>query len=138
MLPVSELRGAIPLAIGVYDIDPVKAYAISVIGNMVPVLFVLLLVDKVSATLSKKFVFFERFFGWLFEHTRMKNADRFQKWGSLALVAFVAIPLPVTGAWSGSIAAFVFGIPFKKSFPLIFAGVLIAGLIVSGLTLGIL
>ncbi|MDD3190388.1 MAG: small multi-drug export protein [Candidatus Pacebacteria bacterium] len=138
MLPVSELRGAIPLAIGVYNIDPIKAYVISVVGNMVPVFFLLLLVDKVSAALSKESTLFERFFRWQFEHTRRKNADKFQKWGSLALVVFVAIPLPVTGAWSGSIAAFVFGIPFKKAFPLIFAGVLIAGLIVSGLTLGIL
>ena len=81
--------------------------------------------------------FFNRFFTYLFERTRKKHNGKFEKWGALALITFVAIPLPVTGGWSGALAAFVFGIPFKKALPLIFLGVIIAGAIVTGLSLGV-
>ena len=78
--------------------------------------------------------FFDKFFTFLFERTRRKHSKKFEKWGALALITFVAIPLPITGGWSGALAAFVFGIPFKKALPLIFSGVIIAGVIVTGLT----
>ena len=137
MLPVSELRGAIPVAIGVYNLDPIQAYLIAVVGNIIPVIFILKYIDPVSKYLMSKSKFFNKFFTHLFEHTRKKHNGKFEKWGALALITFVAIPLPVTGGWSGSIAAFVFGIPFKKALPLISLGIMIAGVIVMGLSLGI-
>ncbi|MDD2438722.1 MAG: small multi-drug export protein [Methanosarcinaceae archaeon] len=133
-LPISELRGAIPVAIGIYGMDPVLAYALSVLGNLLPVLPLLLFLGPVSDWL-RRFRIFELFFTWLFARTRRKHSERFEKYGSLALTLFVAVPLPVTGAWTGCAAAFVFGIKFKYAFPAIFAGVLIAGLIVTFLTL---
>jgi len=137
MLPVSELRGSIPLAIGFYNMDPLKAYLISVIGNIIPVVFILKYIDPISEYLMSKFKFFNKFFTYFFERTRRKHNGKFEKWGALALIAFVAIPLPVTGGWSGALAAFVFGIPFKKALPLIAFGVMIAGIIMTGLSLGI-
>jgi uncharacterized membrane protein len=74
----------------------------------------------------------------VFEKTRKKHSQRFEKSKALALMIFVAIPFPVTGAWTGSVCAFLFEIPFKKAFPAVFAGVIIAGIIVTLLSLGII
>jgi len=137
MLPISELRGAIPVAIGVYHLNPVEAYFLAVIGNIIPVIFILKYIDPISEYLMSKSKFFNIFFTHLFERTRKKHNGKFEKWGALALITFVAIPLPVTGGWSGALAAFVFGIPFKKALPLIFLGVMIAGMIMTGLSLGV-
>ncbi len=137
MLPVSELRGAIPMAIGVYHLGPLQAYAIAVIGNIIPVIFILKYVEPISKYLMGKSKFFKTFFTWLFERTRRKYNGKFEKWGALALITFVAIPLPMTGGWSGAIAAFVFGIPFRKALFYVSLGVTIAGVIVTGLSLGV-
>jgi uncharacterized membrane protein len=136
MLPISELRGAIPVALGVYHLSPLSAFTWSVLGNLVPVIFLLWLLEPCSNYLSHHFYFFNRFFAWLFERTRRKHNHRFEVWGALALITFVAIPLPMTGGWTGAVAAFVFGIPFKKALPLIFLGIIIAGLIVTLVSLG--
>jgi uncharacterized membrane protein len=138
MLPISELRGAIPVAIGVYHLNPIEAYFLATIGNIIPVVFILKYIDPVSEYLMSKSKFFNKFFTYLFERTRKKHNGKFEKWGALALITFVAIPLPITGGWSGALAAFVFGIPFKRALPLISMGVMIAGVIVTGLSLGIL
>ncbi len=137
MTPIGELRVAIPVALTRYSLSFWETYIIAVVGNMFPIVFIVFLLDPVSRFLSKHFRFFRWFFNWLFERTRRKHSHKFEVLEELALITFVAIPLPVTGAWSGAAAAFVFGIPPKKSLPLILVGVLIAGLIVSGITLGI-
>ncbi len=136
MLPISELRGALPLALLHYKMDFLTAYSISVIGNMLPVIAIVFLLDPVQKFLSKHSRLFHWFFQKLFNRTRAKHTKRFEAMEEIALVTFVAIPLPMTGAWTGALAAFVFGIPPKKSIPLIFIGVLIASIIVSLLTLG--
>jgi len=137
MLPVGELRGAIPFALAVYDMPFWKVFLFAVIGNMVPVIFILWLLDPVSKFLMERSKIMNRLFTWLFEKTRKKHSEKFKKWEELALITFVAIPLPVTGGWSGSVAAFVFGVPFKKALPLIFIGILISAGIVSLLSLGV-
>lgn len=138
MLPVSELRGAIPIAIGVYDMLALEAFFWAVLGNIIPVIFILWFLQAVSNSLSRHSYYFNRFFVWLFERTQKNHSKKFERWKEFALVILVAIPLPFTGAWTGALAAFVFGIPIKKAFPLIILGVLIAGLIVSCLTVGII
>lgn len=138
MLPISELRGAIPIALGIYHLSVPAAFFWSVFGNLIPVIFLLWFLEPIASYLSHHFYFFNRFFAWLFERTRRQHNHRFEIWGALALVSFVAIPLPLTGGWTGAVAAFVFGIPFKKALPLIFLGILIAGLIVTLASLGIL
>ena len=135
--PVVELRGAIPLALLVYELPLWQAFFLSVAGNMVPVLL-LPIFGVVSGRLSRRFSIFEQYFTWLFERTQRKHKKKFERFYAFALVVFVAIPLPFTGAWTAMVAAFVFGIPFRRAFPLILVGVIIAGVIVSALTLGIL
>lgn len=136
MLPISELRGAIPAAIGVYHLDPIKAYLLAVVGNIIPVIFILKYINPFSEYLTSKSKIFSGFFSWLFARTRRNFNHGFEKWGALALVIFVAIPLPMTGGWSGAIAAFIFGIPFWRALFLISLGIMIAGVIVMGLSLG--
>jgi uncharacterized membrane protein len=136
MLPITELRGALPLALLHYKIDIFTAYFVTVIGNLVPVIFIVFLLDPVQKFLSNHSRLFRWFFQKLFERTRSKHTKKFETMEEIALVTFVAIPLPMTGGWSGALAAFVFGIPPKKSIPLIFLGLIIAGLIVLAITLG--
>lgn len=134
MTPVGELRLSIPVALSSYNLSWPIAYIISVLGNLVPVLFFLMFLGPVSSWLSNNFKIFDKFFSWLFARTRRKHGDKVEKYGYPALVMVVAIPLPITGAWTGTLVAFLFGIDFKKAFPLITTGVLIAGAIVTSLT----
>ena len=136
MLPISELRGSIPTALGVYHLSVPEAFFYSVIGNMLPVFLILLLLKPISDFFIRRFKIAEKFFTWFFEKTRVKNHHKFKRWGDLALILFVAIPLPITGAWSGSAAAFVFEVPYWRAVSLIFIGVLIAGVIVTLATTG--
>ncbi|WP_011306576.1 small multi-drug export protein [Methanosarcina barkeri] len=132
-IPVSELRGAIPVAMGIYGMGPFEAFFFSVLGNLLPVIPLLLFLEPVSNYL-RRYSIFDTFFTWLFSKTRRKNTKNFEKYGLFALTIFVAIPLPVTGAWSGCAAAFVFGVKFRHALPAIAAGVMIAGIIVTGVT----
>ena len=136
MSPIIELRGSIPIALEVYHIPLWSAYLFSVLGNMVPVLLLPFL-GVVSGELSRRFSVLEKFFSWLFIRTRKKHERSFEIFRDFALVLFVAIPLPFTGAWTATLVAFVFGIPFRRAFPLILLGVIIAGVAVSLITLGI-
>lgn len=134
MLPVIELRGALPLAINVLDISWPKAFLIAYIGNLIPAPIILYLLGPVVKLLSRIRVF-DRFFTWLFDRTRRKSTKVIEKYEEIGLMAFVAIPLPGTGAWTGALIAFLFGLDFKKSLLIIAIGVLIAGVIVTSLCL---
>lgn len=137
MSPIIELRGSIPLAIEFYGLSWQSAYAWSVLGNILPIPFIFIFLHIFSGFLSGKSGILKHFFEWLLERTRKNNAKKFERWASAALFIFVAIPLPMTGVWAGSLAAFVFGITFKKSFLFIAAGSLAAGVVVLLLTIGI-
>jgi uncharacterized membrane protein len=132
-VPVSELRGAIPIAMGIYGMEPFDAFLFSVLGNLLPVIPLLLFLEPVSNYL-RRYSIFDAFFTWLFSRTRRNSTESFEKYGLLALTVFVAIPLPATGAWSGCAAAFVFGVKFRQALPAIAAGVMIAGVVVTALT----
>lgn len=136
LTPIGELRLAIPLGIAQYKLNPLLVYLIAVAGNIIPPIIIMLFLTPISEFLSKKSISAKKIFNWLFERTRKKTEKQIEKYGTLALIIFVAIPLPNTGAWTGSIAAWLFGIPYKKAILYIFYGVLIAGVIVTSLTLG--
>ncbi|MFQ5796496.1 MAG: COG2426 family protein [Candidatus Bipolaricaulia bacterium] len=136
-LPISELRGGIPLAIVHYDMTPISAYLLGITGNLIPVVLLLCYLERTAAWLSRSPAF-DRFLHWLFSYTRRRHQMKVARWGALALVVLVAIPLPATGAWTGSLVAFVFGVEFRYAFPLITLGVLIAGGIVTLSSVGIL
>jgi uncharacterized membrane protein len=133
MTPVGELRASIPLALGTYHMNIFQSYIISVVGNLVPAIIILWILEPVSKFLASRFKIFNKFFTWLFNRTRKKHAKKFEKYSGYALIGFVGIPLPVTGAWTGALIAFVFGIPPKKAILHIFIGVLIAGIIVTAI-----
>ncbi len=132
-LPIFELRGAIPVAITVFHLPWYYALPLAIIGNLLPVPLILLFLDAISRFLSKV-DFFDRFLQWLFEHTR-KRGRVVERYERIGLALFVAIPLPVTGAWTGSLAAVLFGLKFKHAILSIFIGVFIAGTIVTCLCL---
>lgn len=137
LTPIGELRLAIPLGLAAFKLPWWQVYIVSVIGNILPPFLILWLLPIISAWLNKKSKLFNRFFTWLILRTRKKTEDKINKYGVLGLIIFVAIPLPNTGAWTGALAAWIFGLPFKKSIWSIFIGVLIAGIIVSILTMGL-
>ena len=109
------------------------ALPLAIVGNLIPVPLILLFLNVVTRWLSKIDII-HRALDWLFERTRRRGRiiERYERIG---LTLFVAIPLPVTGAWTGSLAAVLFGLKFKHAFLAICAGVLIAGAIVTCLSL---
>ncbi|MFQ5840522.1 MAG: COG2426 family protein [Candidatus Methylomirabilales bacterium] len=135
-LPVSELRGAIPVALSVYGLPLWSALLWAILGNMAPVPWILLVLDPVARFLSRWRVG-ERFFAWLFARTRRRGESYLRLYRELGLVLFVAIPLPMTGAWTGAVLAFLFGVPFWRALWLLFTGVTVAALIVTLATLGV-
>ncbi|HUV52238.1 MAG TPA: small multi-drug export protein [Dehalococcoidia bacterium] len=131
--PISELRGAIPLGIEVHDISWPIVFVVAIAGNLLPVPFLLLFLDPVTRLLSKVKLF-ERIINWFFERTR-KRGKFIERYERIGLTLFVAIPLPITGAWTGSILAFLLGLSFWRAFISIALGILIAGAIVTALTM---
>jgi uncharacterized membrane protein len=137
MVPIFELRGAVPLAMFGLGMTGLEAFFWAVLGNSIAGAVVVALLDPVSRAL-RAFGPFDRFFDWLFERTRRKHSKSFERYESLALLIFVAIPLPMTGAWSGAAAAFVFGIKPRVAIPLIVAGVVLAGVAVTLVSAGVI
>jgi uncharacterized membrane protein len=138
MLPIVELRGAIPWALHPAGgaLGWKEAYLLAVAGNLIPVVPLLALLGRISNFLSR-YRYTKRFFDWLFTRTR-KRGGIVEKYRALGLCMFVAIPLPVTGAWTGTAAALVFGIPFRYALAGIVGGVLIAGVVVTLASLGVI
>ena len=136
MIPIAELRVSLPLALTAYSLSWPKAFVIAVLGNLLPVIFIVEFIGPVSDWLRRKSKLAEKFFVWLFARTRNKTVKHYEKYGLWALMVFVAIPLPMTGAWTGALAAWLFGVKTRDALIYIGLGVLIAGLIVSAVTLG--
>lgn len=135
MLPVIELRGAIPMAFAL-GLPWWQAYLISVIGNLLPVPFILLLINLVIKWMaSSKVTFFNKIANFLLKKVE-KNRERIEKYSFWGLFLFVAIPLPMTGAWTGSLVAAVIGVKPLKAFLSALLGVLLAGVIVTLIVYG--
>ncbi|TET19245.1 MAG: hypothetical protein E3J78_05530 [Candidatus Cloacimonadota bacterium] len=133
MLPIFELRGGIPVGINLFNMPWYSVVPIAIAGNMIPVFPLLLLLRPLSKFLSR-IRLFRIFFEWLFERTRSKSTI-IERYKSIGLMLFVAIPLPVTGAWTGSVAAFLFNIQLQNAIVSILFGVFIAAIIVTTLSL---
>lgn len=139
MVPIIELRGAIPVGIG-WDLNPIVVYIVCIIGNMVPVPFIYLFARKVLLWgKDKKFI--GKFFNFCLvkgESGGRKLEAKAKKGGLfVALMLFVAIPLPGTGAWTGTLAASMLDIDFKRSTLAVLLGVLIAGILMGLASLGL-
>ena len=136
MTPIFELRGAIPLAITFFKLSTVSSFLWAVAGNISVMLVLAFLLKWGVKFITKYFSWGEKFFNWLFERTRKRAHKHIEKYGDWGLFFLVAIPLPMTGGWTGVLAAFLFDIDKKKSLPIISAGIMTAGVIVTLLTLG--
>ena len=134
MTPIGELRVAIPVGMGRYGLPWYGVLPIAVIGNLVPAVFWLLVLPRLAAFLTS----FPNPLGalllWRSRIMRERASQRFQRYGPFALTVLVAVPLPITGVWTGCLAAWTFEIPFWKALAPIALGAGIAGLIVTGLT----
>ena len=138
MVPLIELRGAIPYAIG-YNLPIIPSYIISIIGNMLPVPIIYLFARRVlEFGKDKKYI--GKFFTWCLKKGEAGGKKLQAKAGKglyWALFIFVGIPLPGTGAWTGTLAASILDMDFKKSVIAVMAGVILAGIIMGVLSLGI-
>jgi len=130
MIPIIELRGAIPVAVGVFQLSYIEAFLLSFIGNIIPVYFILRFIGPLFDFFGR-FKFFKKIIDWLTERTtkKIEKSEKLQNYTSLGIFLFVGIPLPGTGAWTGSLIANFLKLPIKKAFPLIVLGVFLAGVI---------
>ncbi len=133
MLPIVELRGAIPVAIAVLGMPWQEAVPLAILGNMLPIPFLLLFLEWFLKLISR-FGWGKKFTEWLYSRT-LKRGKVVERYAELGLIVFVGIPLPGTGGWTGSLAAKIFCLPFWKSLLCVFMGVLLAALIVTLVTL---
>ena len=134
MIPLLELRGSILVAGILLQMPWLETYVSAVIGNMIPIPFILLFI-KAIFNFMRKIRGIQKFPEWC-EKKAMKHSDQIEKYGYFGLFLFVAIPLPGTGAWTGSLLAVLFGMDFKKSLLAVFCGVLTAGLVMSVIAYG--
>lgn len=123
--PILELRLAIPIGINAFSLSFWEAYIYGVIGNMLPVLPLLLLFQPLSQWLLR-YAPYRRFYDWLYDRA-MTKSKRVEQFGALGLVLFTALPLPTTGAWTACAVAIFFGIRTAYAFSAILIGVLVAG-----------
>lgn len=138
MSPIVELRGAIPLALGFYHLPLWSAYLLSVTGNLIPLIFIVLFAIPVADFLGKQCFILKSFLDWFFEKVRQKTRKLNRLGKTLTVVVLTALPIPFVGGWTGALAAFILELPLKRAIPSLTLGVLISGLIVSLISLGIL
>ena len=133
MVPVIESRGSIPYGILILELPWYNVVFVSIIANFLITLPIIYLLDPISSYL-RRFVVFDRFFNWLFTRSRKKGRviDRLKL---LGLIVFIGIPLPVTGAWTGCVAANVFGLNKSHTLIGVFLGILLSVMIIATITL---
>lgn len=136
MIPIIELRGAIPLGAWL-ELPWWQNYLLAVLGNMIPVPFILLFIEKIIGWMQRSRVkFFAKIGGWLMRKAE-KNRGKIERFSFWGVALFVAIPLPVTGAWTGSLVASVIGMNRWKAFFSALIGVMIAGVIMTLASYGV-
>ena len=138
MTPSLELSGSIPLGILGYHLNPVATIIVSLVGIMIPVVVMVLALGPITNWLRARSKMLDRFFGWLFNRTYHKHSQSFERWGSVALLLFTAIPLPLplSGGWTGAILAYLFGIKPINAIAYIFAGLTVGAVLVGLLVVG--
>ncbi len=131
LIPIIELRGAIPIGVFTFHLTYLEAFVIAVIGNCIPIYFIVKYIGPLFDFFGK-FKPFKVIIDWATEKAtnKIKEDERIQKYTFFALFLFVAIPLPGTGAWTGSLIANFLKLPPKKAFPPLALGVLTAGIII--------
>ena len=135
LLPILELRGGL-IAAALLDLSPLKSYIICIIGNLLPIPFILLLINKILSWMRNS-KHFNKMANWLDKKVE-KHKGQIEKYGYLGLILFVGIPLPGTGAWTGSLIASVLEMDKKKTFLAVCIGVVMASIIMMILSFGVI
>ncbi len=135
MVPVVELRGAIPFGHNFLGLGIWPTFFASVVGNMIPVPFIIVYIRRIFLWMRRKSPRLNGLVDSLERKAHLKG-QKVTKYKYLGLLLFVAVPLPGTGAWTGSLAAAFLDMPLRKAIPSILAGVLIAGVAISALSFG--
>ena len=133
MLPITELRGSIPWAIKFYSLSVAEIVMLSIIGNILIGILILYALGPIMEILSKNRIF-NRLLTYIFKRTK-KKGKMIYLLKFYGLILFVGIPMPLTGVWTGSLAAYLFGLSRKKSIIAITAGVLISSFIVTSISI---
>ncbi len=133
--PILEVRGGM-IAAGLFHLDPVTSFIICLIGNLLPIPFLIFLLKPIFKWL-RRFKFFEKFIGFL-ERKAEKNKSKIEKYQFWGLLILVGIPLPGTGAWTGCLVASVFDVDKKISIPACMLGVLLASIIMWIISFGVI
>ena len=137
LLPILELRGGL-IAASLLNLNPVTGYILSIIGNTLPVPFILIFINKILNWMENcKINWMKKIARWLDKKAK-KHKKTIDKYGYLGLILFVGIPLPGTGAWTGCLLASVLNMNKKKSFICIMLGILMASIIMMLLSYGLL
>ena len=136
MVPVVELRGGLPYGIA-FGLDYPIALVAAVLGNMVPVPFIIIFIRRIFAWLRRISPWCERIVSALERKAHLKG-QTVQKYSAIGLCILVAIPLPGTGAWTGALVAAILDMRLKRAIPSIFLGVIIAAAIMTAVTFGVI
>ncbi|XLQ19993.1 MAG: COG2426 family protein [Candidatus Moraniibacteriota bacterium] len=136
MVPITELRASIPIAITQFEMSPIIAMGYSILGNIIAGALVLFFVENILHLILAKSKTLDNLWQKYINRIHKNNKEKFEKWGAVILVTFVAIPLPLTGIFTGAVAASIFQIPFRQAFPLLALGSVISGIIVTLVTIG--
>lgn len=135
MVPVIELRGAIPYG-AAQNIPIWICFFVSIVGNLIPVPFIIIFIRKIIGIMKKMSKHIRSFAEWL-ERKAEKNKEKVLKYEFWGLMLLVAVPLPGTGAWTGALVAAMLDMQLKRALPAIVVGVIVAGIIVSLATAGV-
>ena len=135
LMPILELRGGL-IAAALLNLSPLKSYIICIIGNILPVPFILLLINKILSWMRTS-KHFSKIANWLDKKVE-KHKGQIEKYGYLGVILFVGIPLPGTGAWTGSLIASVLEMNKKKTFLAVCVGVIMASIIMMILSFGVI
>ena len=136
MLPVVELRLGLPYGIAI-GLDYPLALLSAIVGNLLPVPFIILFIKNVLSFLRQRIAKLDGFITRIEERAHLKS-EVVKKYGAIGLCLLVAIPLPGTGAWTGALVAALMGMELKRAMPTIVVGVLIAAAIMTGVTFGVI
>ena len=134
-LPIFEIRGGVIAGLAIYNLPIERVMVFGFLGNIASVTPILLFLEPLSKWLRRNRLA-DRLLHWLFARAQ-KKAEQINRWGPLGLLLFTAIPLPVSGAWTATFASILLGVRRWRALLSIYAGVLLAGVVVSLLTIGV-
>ncbi len=133
-LPVTELRLAIPVAVNIWLVPPLTALGLALIGNFLPFFPLYFGLDFIRSLSERHTPWATRLIDAFIDRSRSKIEKKYAKYGALALLLFTALPLPITGLWTATVAAVALKIPFKHALAGISGGIFLAGIIVTVLS----